>query len=363
MVAIEDFCRPRQWPTISQSKLTPHGYPVYGANGQIGWYTSYNHEIETVLITCRGATCGTINVCPPRSYVTGNAMALDELDQTRVDLRYLVHTLTPDRLRRTITGSAQPQITRESLRGVSIPLPPIAEQRRIAAILDHADALVSSRRAVMGLLDSLSGSIFLDTFGDPVRATSTLDELAEVQIGPFGSLLHKEDYIKDGVPLINPMHITDGVICTDPNYTITPAKADSLTTYRLRSGDVIMGRRGEMGRCAVVCDDHDGYLCGTGSLIVRPRPERASARYLQAALSSRPMKALLESVALGATLPNLNATIVKRLPLLAPALSRQDQFIERVGHVDKYRAVSEHALSQALTLRHSLEYRAFSGGL
>ncbi|SDC54077.1 Type I restriction modification DNA specificity domain-containing protein [Sphingomonas sp. YR710] len=75
-----DICRPRQWPTISREQFTENGYPVYGANGQIGLYSQFTHESETIAITCRGATCGTINLVPAKSYITGNAMALDNLD-------------------------------------------------------------------------------------------------------------------------------------------------------------------------------------------------------------------------------------------------------------------------------------------
>ena len=79
MVNLIDICRPKQWPTIPKNEMLVAGYPVYGANGKIGFYSDFNHLEPTILITCRGATCGTINVCEPKSYVTGNAMALDEL--------------------------------------------------------------------------------------------------------------------------------------------------------------------------------------------------------------------------------------------------------------------------------------------
>lgn len=78
-VALKEICSPKQHKTISTSVLLPDGYPVFGANGQIGYYSEYTHAEETVAITCRGATCGTINVAPAMSYITGNAMALDKL--------------------------------------------------------------------------------------------------------------------------------------------------------------------------------------------------------------------------------------------------------------------------------------------
>lgn len=167
-VSLTEICRPRQWPTVPKSQLEESGYPVYGANGQIGFYSNYNHEHKTVLITCRGATCGTINVCEPMSYVTGNAMALDDLDENRVDLRFLTRILEGADFSKVITGVAQPQITGQSLARLKIPLPPLPQQKRIAGILDAADALRAKRREALAQLESLSQSTFLEMFGDPV---------------------------------------------------------------------------------------------------------------------------------------------------------------------------------------------------
>jgi type I restriction enzyme S subunit len=166
-VALMDLCSPKQWPTISGQDLTPSGFPVYGANGRIGFYSTYNHEEPTILVACRGATCGAINVCEPRSYVTGNAMALDDLESSRVELRFMVHALTVRGFDDAITGTAQPQITRESLRRVKLPLPSLGEQRRIADILDKADAIRRKRKEAIALTEDLLRSAFLETFGDP----------------------------------------------------------------------------------------------------------------------------------------------------------------------------------------------------
>jgi restriction endonuclease S subunit len=118
------ICSPKQWPTISSKEILESGYPVYGANGKIGFYDSYNHEFPTVLITCRGATCGTINVCEPKCYVTGNAMSLDDPDENKTSLEFLECYLRVRGLRDTITGAAQPQITRTNLGIVNVFTPP-----------------------------------------------------------------------------------------------------------------------------------------------------------------------------------------------------------------------------------------------
>ena len=89
-----DVCKPTQWKTITINQLQPTGYPVYGANGIIGYYENYNHEDPTVLIACRG-NCGEIHISKPFSYVNGNAMALDELSD-KLNLS-LIHISEPTR--------------------------------------------------------------------------------------------------------------------------------------------------------------------------------------------------------------------------------------------------------------------------
>ena len=91
-VRLTDICNPKQWKTIPTSDLLDSGFPVYGANGVIGYYSEYNHDSPVVAITCRGATCGTINITVPKAYVTGNAMCLDDV-RPDIELKYLYYCL------------------------------------------------------------------------------------------------------------------------------------------------------------------------------------------------------------------------------------------------------------------------------
>jgi type I restriction enzyme, S subunit len=86
---LTEISSPKQWKNLPISKLLEFGYPVYGANGIIGYYNEYNHEKSTLAITCRGATCGSIHLTKPKSYITSNAMALDDLDETICNIKYL----------------------------------------------------------------------------------------------------------------------------------------------------------------------------------------------------------------------------------------------------------------------------------
>ena len=252
---------------------------------------------------------------------------------------------------------------------LQIPLPPLDQQKRIAGILDAADALRAKRREALAQLDTLLQSTFLDMFGDPVTNPMEWEvrELKEtksrVQIGPFGSLLHKEDYIVDGVPLVNPMHIVSGQVHVGSEQTVSEQKAATLSNYRLQTGDVVMGRRGEMGRCAIVSDTEAGMLCGTGSLFVRPHPDELSSIFLARTFSSESMKRLLEGLSQGVTMPNLNRTMIEGLKVELPPLNLQHRYASIVKSVEQQKASQRAHLVELDALFASLQSRAFRGDL
>ncbi|WP_410509963.1 restriction endonuclease subunit S [Methanosarcina hadiensis] len=294
--------------------------------------------------------------------------------EEKLDARYLLHFLRQERIRiegeRKMTGSAgQRRVPANFLAGLEIPLPPLPEQKRIADILDRAEALRAKRRAALARLDELTEAIFIDMFGDSVSNPMGWKRyplkhcVNHIQIGPFGSLLHKDDYVFGGIPLINPTHIENGKIVPDLNQSITVQKHAELQLYQLQQGDVIMGRRGEMGRCAIVGSEHNGMLCGTGSLFIRPNESRAIAMYLQATLSSESMRKHLEGFSLGATLPNLNRGIVGELAISLPPIEMQKEFSHRIESIEKLKATYKSSLTEIDELFLSLQYRTFRGEL
>jgi len=123
VMGILDICDVYQPKTISTKELISDGeFPVYGANGQIGFYDKFNHEESEVTVTCRGATCGTVNVIPAMSWITGNAMVFRPKD-SRIQKGFLEYVLRGMDWTPVITGTAQPQITRTSLQDVFVNVP------------------------------------------------------------------------------------------------------------------------------------------------------------------------------------------------------------------------------------------------
>ena len=129
-VKLKEICTLKQWKTISTNELRDSGYPVYGANGIIGYYNEYNHEVDTLLVTCRGATCGSLNISKGKAYVNGNAMALDDL-RNDIDIKYLYYYLKCRGFKDVISGSAQPQIIRSAIEEIEVEIKEKEEQRKI----------------------------------------------------------------------------------------------------------------------------------------------------------------------------------------------------------------------------------------
>ena len=144
-VNIMCLCNMKQWKTIPTNQLQKTGYPVYGANGIIGYYKNYNHSIETLLITCRGSTCGYTNITNGKCYVNGNALACDDLSSA-INIRYLKYYIdsVDMKTKKIITGTAQPQITQDNISKLFIPLPPLEEQERIVKVLDNMLPLIEN---------------------------------------------------------------------------------------------------------------------------------------------------------------------------------------------------------------------------
>ena len=183
----------------------------------------------------------------------------------------------------------------------------------------------------------------LDAPGYRQAATRTTPEdwrevalapLVSFRTGPFGSALHRSDYVDGGIPVINPMQIIDGRITPTPSMAVSETAARRLAEFRLSPGDVVIGRRGEMGRCAVVQAEQDGWLCGTGSMIVKPGP-RLDGRFLQRVLSSRPVIAAIESASVGTTMVNLNQGTLGNLRIsVPPTKAEQEAIAEVLGDAD-----------------------------
>ena len=259
------------------------------------------------------------------------------------------------------TGASYPAVSDKIVRAALVPDYTYEEQCNISEVLDKVSNVIEKRKAELCSLDDLIKARFVEMFGDPVSNPYgydkvALSDLADIKIGPFGSLLHKEDYIDGGHPLLNPSHIVDGKVSPDDKLTISDEKYEELSAYQLKTGDVVMGRRGEMGRCAVVPED--GFLCGTGSMLIRTKGE-VTADYIQKIISFPSFKKTIEDMAVGQTMPNLNVPIVSGFQIIKPPMEVQDRYYAFAEQVNKSKVAVQKALDETQILFDSLMQKYF----
>ena len=156
----------------------------------------------------------------------------------------------------------------------------------------------------------------------------------DIQTGPFGSQLHAADYVPVGIPSIMPQNIGDNRIIEDGIARITPEDAQRLSRYLVRPGDIVYSRRGDVERRALVRNHEDGWLCGTGCLRVRLGQKGADPRYTSYYLGHPDVREWIVRHAHGATMPNLNTSILAACPFLEPPLPDQRAIAHILGTLD-----------------------------
>jgi type I restriction enzyme S subunit len=297
--------------------------------------------------------------------------------QEKLNNRFLYYYLQSDGFIKEMealqAGASYPAVNNTQVQNQTIPIPPIREQKRIVAILDEAFADIDKASALTErnlesareLFESYLSEIFVRAERSAEKVT--LDEASGgVLTGPFGSLLHKSDYIDGGVPLINPAHITATGIAPDNKKTVSQETKERLNSYVMSEGDIVIGRRGEMGRCATVTQKEDGFLCGTGSFFIKSS-ERIFSPYLVRFLRSNTGKSRLEKLAGGAVMPNLSNSQLSKLKVPLPVFEEQRKIADKIDtlseNVERIFGVYRQKSLKLEELKKSLLQKAFTGEL
>jgi type I restriction enzyme, S subunit len=155
----------------------------------------------------------------------------------------------------------------------------------------------------------------------------------DVSTGPFGTMLHKSDYIDNGIPLVNPVNMVDGRIVPSNKMMVSGVTKKRLESYVLSQGDIVLARRGEMGRCAVVSVREEGWLCGTGSFFVR-LPQDIHGDFFVKFYRSKFAVDYLQKASIGATMDNLNHRILKKMLVPLPPLGEQMRISARIDQLN-----------------------------
>jgi type I restriction enzyme S subunit len=305
--------------------------------------------------------------------VDNNAMAA--IPTARIESRYLYHFLRTVDLYRMASATTVPSLRKTDLASISVPLPPLPEQRRIADVLDRAEALRAKRRAALAQLDTLTQSIFLDMFGDPVAgdmgwpiesiASIASGEKHAIVDGPFGSSLKRHHYKQSGIPVIRIGNVSKGgeFVRSDLLF-IDRSVFESLRRSRIWPQDVLITRVGTLGNSCIFPDDiGDALLSTTGVCKITVNPSRVLPVFLHAAIRMPTFQEQIHRSASTSVQKYFNLTALRSWHLAVPPIAIQRVFADRVAMVETLR--EQHRVSQARfdALFASIQLRAFSGEL
>ncbi len=388
--SLGELCDIYQPKTISKKEMDSDGdYPVFGANGIIGRYDKFNHEEPQLLITCRGATCGSVNISDPTSWITGNAMVIRP-KVNGLSLRFLEYLFRGGiDLSSVITGAAQPQITRKSLAPITISFPPLHEQERIVAILDEAFAAIATATAnakknlanAQELFESQLNRMFRSSntakgggnSGNTVKVRWPVVTLTEVctkiQDGAHRSpqVLHPEPG-PGRFPYLTSKNIRTAHLKLDTvQYCETDFHNEIYPRCNSELGDVLLTKDGaNTGNVAINTLDEPFSLLSSVCLL-KPNPSNLLSAYLCYYIQSKEGFEQITGRMTGTAIKRIILKTIKSSRMPLPPLSEQERIVAVLNELYERTCSLGRSYKQKLTslseLKQSILQKAFKGEL
>ena len=350
-----------------------------------------NIAVPGDLVFTQRGTLGQVGVIPRdsrfRRYIISQSQMKLTVDPEVADSRFVYYFFRqPATVQMVINHaltSGVPHINLGILKAFEITLPTIDCQHRIADILSAYDDLIENNRRRMALLEDAAWQLYGEWFvrlrfpgHEHTRVTDGVPEGWErkpledlcvdgdgIQTGPFGSQLHQSDYSDDGVPVVMPKDLIRFRITVESIARIPEELASRLGRHRMMVGDTVYGRRGDIGRRAFIGRRQVGWFCGTGCLRIRPDPTAVNPRFLFDALGSPDTAGAIANRAKGSTMLNLNATILRSVPILVADRHLQDHYADQVERLGEMCDVLDEHTQRLRVARDLLLPRLVSGDL
>jgi len=344
-------------------------YPYIGANNIMAYIDEYIFNEKILCVAEDGGSWGFNQTCAKiyneKVWVNNHAHVLTAKEN--LILEYLMYYMNYSDLSLHINGATRGKLTKTSLNQIKIPLPPLPQQKKIAAILDAADAYRQKTKALIGKYEELSQSLFLDMFGDSwlnpkrIAQMNLLDVCDQIIDCPHST----PNYVKDisEYPCIRTTELVNGTINWS-KMKYLDFDGYIIRTKRLKpeEGDIIYGREGTYGE-AVIVPPKVKVSLGQRVMLFRPNYSMVNSLYLHAVLRSKGVYHQALRVNTGSTVGRVNVKDIKRFKLMIPPITLQNQFATRIQAIEAQKAQAQASLAQADDLFNSLLQKAFKGGL
>ena len=356
-----ELCKMYQPKTISAKEMVADGdYVVFGANGIIGKYDKYNHEEPQLLVTCRGATCGAVNVSKPYSWINGNAMVIQP-DLEKVSLKYMEYLFRGGiNLTTAITGAAQPQITRKSLEPIQFSYPPLPEQERIVAKLDAAFAEIDEAvEAVENKITELSSLYENAVTAEFMSIENPLEKkLSDVCEKITDGTHQTPKYFDEGYIFLSSKNVTSRKIDWENVRYIDEAQHIQMQKrIAPRIGDVLLAKNGTTGVAAIVDKDivFDIYV----SLAWLRSKGDILPEYLLEFVNSKMAREQFTSRTKGIGVPNLHLQEIREVIIQFPQdKEKQKLLIKKLKNIDdtcnRYKQINKQKHQNLISLKSAI---------
>lgn len=360
-----DICNPKQWKTLVGKDLLNEGYPVYGAGAIIGYWNKYSHEDKTLIIGCRGS-CGNLRITKKKSYINGNAMALDDLKSDIVDIKFLYYYLLNRGLKDTITGGVQKQITRQTLKKVEIALPEMEIQKKIVEVLDKIQTIICTRKEQIKLLDDLIESTFYDMFSSNNIQKYKLISLSNLCTDIYDCPHSTPEYssLRTDYKCLKTSNLKNGYIgWGNLSYVSKKVYEERTKRYLPQVGDVVYSREGAILGIAAIVNKKDQFCLGQRLMIFSLDKSKVTSEFFWMIMNSNFVSRQVELNIGGAAAPRINIKDIKNFQVYLPPIDLQTQFAEIVQKIVSQKQLMEKSLEEMENNYNGLMQRAFKGEL
>ena len=262
-------------------------------------------------------------------------------------------------------GVAQKNMSTEWLKNYQIPLLPIEEQQKIAAVLDKVSDLIAKRRQQLEKLDLLVKARFVEMFCNPIENANwefvnMADISTDMRTGPFGSALRHNEFVETGIFVLGIDNAVENRFTYNRMRYITEEKYEQLKRYTVRPGDVIITIMGTVGRSAVIPDNIPKAINTKHLACLTINRSKAQPMFVCCAFQMHPeIRQQLTGQAKGASMDGLNLTIIKKLSFKLPPLEIQNEFVKFFGATEKTKTIIEESLMKLETIKKALMQEYF----
>ena len=287
----------------------------------------------------------------------------------KLDVNFLFHFLNSDMFEndavRNSAGAAQLNLSTNWLAEYEIPLPNLATQQRIAAILDQADAIIQNNRAIVQKYDALTQSLFLDMFGDPVKNEKgwEIRKMEEISLKITDGTHQSPKFLKEGIPFLLVSNIVNNKINYKTNKFISEEDFETLNKRTpIEIGNILLTSVGSYGNPAII-ESQMKFAFQRHIAFIKPNHSMINYHFLFHFLKSDLIKREIDKKVKGAAQKTYNLVELKKLRIILPTITLQNQFAERVAVIEAQKQQAQLELAKSEELFASLLQRAFNGEL